>query len=120
MLHDVTIDISHPGMGMQRHVVQVDASGGDDAVSQAMVKAAELSGGMMAWKIVGVAPCGAPAHAPIAMGEGDDVPEVEPDPARRKPGRPARSAMPPVGMTQADDALVADAVSRIMADDDPD
>lgn len=119
MLHDVTIDVSHPAMGMQRHVVQVDASSGDDAVAQGMVRAAEITGGMMGWKIVGVAPSGAPAHAPVAVGEGDDVPDDDPQPARRKPGRPARAALPPVGMTATDDALVADAVSRIMADDDP-
>ena len=117
MWHDVTIDVYHPALGAQRHVVQVDASGGDDAVSQAMVKAAELSGGMMSFKIVGVAPCGAPAHAPVAMAEGDDVPDDEPQPAKRKPGRPAR-VPPMVDVAEREDALVADAVSRIMADDD--
>jgi hypothetical protein len=117
MWHDVTIDVYHPALGAQRHVVQVDASGGDDAVSQAMVRAAELSGGMMAFKIVGVAPCGAPPDAPVAMAEGADVPENEPEPAKRKPGRPAR--VQPAAMTDSDDAVVANAVSRIMADDDP-
>lgn len=118
MWHDVSIDVYHPAHGAQRHVVQVDASSGDDAVSQAMVKAAELSGGMMSFKIVGVAPCGAPAHAPVAMAEGDDVPDEEPQMAKRKPGSPARAPQP-IEFSPREDALVADAVSRIMADDDP-
>jgi len=116
MLHDVTIDVSTPGGGVQRHIVQVDADGGDDAVSKAMIHAAALAGGVSGWKICGVAPSGATVAAPVTAGEGDDVPEIEPQPVKRKPGRPARG-MPEVGMTATDDALVADAVSRIMADD---
>jgi hypothetical protein len=117
MWHDVTIDVYHPMHGGQRHVVQVDASSGDDAVAQAMVKAGDLGGGLMPFKIVGVAPCGAPPDAPVAMAEGADVPDSEPEPAKRKPGRPAR--VQSVEMTGSDDAVVDDAVSRIMADDDP-
>jgi len=91
MLHDVTIDTYHPETGSRRHVVQVDATGGDDAAAQGAVEAAALARGG-SWKIVGVAPSGA-VDAPAASVEGDDplVPD-EMEPVKRGPGRPRRDA----------------------------
>ena len=91
MLHDVTITTFHPEAGSRVHVVQVDATGGDDAAAQGAVEAVAIANGG-SWKIVGVAPSGA-VDAPAASVEGDDV--MVPDelePAKRGPGRPRRDA----------------------------
>jgi len=92
MLHDVTIDTHHPATGSRRHVVQVDATGGDDAAAQGAVEAVALANGG-SWKIVGVAPSDGAVDAPTASVEGDDV--MVPDelePVKRGPGRPRRDA----------------------------
>lgn len=74
MLHDVTIVFHTPGRASATEVVQVDATNGDDAVSQAMVEAEHLSMGR-AWRIVGVAPSAEPhpvMAAPAARVEAED------------------------------------------------
>lgn len=110
MWHDVTVDLFHPTQGARREVVQVDAISGDDAVSKATIEAERLAGGLLGYKIVGVAPCGAPAHAPDAVSEGDDVPEEAP----KRRGRPPKVAPPTVDEDEVD-AIVAAA----LAGDDP-
>lgn len=110
MWHDVTIDLFHPTQGSRREVVKVDAVGGDDAVEKGMIEATALAAGLLGYKIVGVAPSGAPPYAPMAIAEGDDVPDEAP----KRRGRPPRAPAPPVVDASAVDAAVA----RIMADDD--
>ena len=72
MLHDVAFDAWDDASGrLERFVVQVDAEGGDDAASQAALKAALFS---PKFKIVSIAPAGAP-QVVEAVAEGADAPQ---------------------------------------------
>lgn len=88
MLHDVTVEVYDPGRGAFREVVQVDATGGDDAASMAAVEAARFTAGRV-WRIIAVTPAapveaaplplkGKKRPAPVAVPEGDDFPD-DPD-----------------------------------------
>ena len=99
MLHDVIVVVFPAGGGTVRHVVTVDAAGGDDAAAQAAIEAATLARGA-AWQIRGVGPSAAvqsDVDAPEAEMEGADVVDdvLVPDEletAKRGPGRPRKTA----------------------------
>ena len=82
MLHDVTFDVWNAAAGSnERHTVQVDADGGDDAASKGAVAAAAIG---PAFKIIGIAPAGASVVVEAVV-EGDDAPP-EAVPAKRQAG----------------------------------
>ena len=87
MLHDVTVVFLGGEPETRRRAIQVDADGGDDAVSRASVIASADGRG---FQIVAVMPAG--QAAPDAAPEGADAePDAEPEaPVKRGPGRPRK------------------------------